>query len=100
MSFTGSYTEAEPVSDFVKRERNTIATPVVKENHAWDFAHVRHLCCAGKHYVGMNISKDVIGCASHDSDSSLSTMRPLMRGPLVHTTSTLSPIGMDDNYPQ
>lgn len=25
--------------DFVKRDRNTIMTPVVKENHSWDFAH-------------------------------------------------------------
>ena len=25
--------------DFVKRERNTILTPVVKENHLWDYAH-------------------------------------------------------------
>lgn len=26
--------------DFVKRDRNTIMTPVVTENHSWDFAHV------------------------------------------------------------
>ena len=25
--------------DFVKRKRNTILTPVVKENHLWDYAH-------------------------------------------------------------
>ncbi len=27
--------------DFVKRERNTIPKPIVKENHKWDFKHVK-----------------------------------------------------------
>ena len=31
--------------DFVKRERNTILTPVVKENRLWDYAHMKHLWC-------------------------------------------------------
>ncbi|XP_028412494.1 uncharacterized protein LOC114535330 [Dendronephthya gigantea] len=46
--------------DFVKRDRNTICTPVVKEGHVWDYAHVKHLCGAGKLYVRLNISKDDI----------------------------------------
>ena len=28
--------------DFVKRERNTISKPIVKENHKWDFKHVKN----------------------------------------------------------
>ena len=40
--------------DFVKRERNTTLTPVVKENHLWDYAHVKHLCGAGKLYVRLD----------------------------------------------
>lgn len=66
--------------DFVKRERNTILSPVVKENHSWDYAHVKHLCGAGKLYVRLNINKDVIGgtCTptSDDSDSTLPAMLP------------------------
>ena len=45
--------------DFVKRDHNTICTPVVK-GHNWDYAHVKHLCGAGKLYVRLNISKDVL----------------------------------------
>ena len=37
--------------EFVKRERNVIITPVVKDNHAWDFSHVKHLCGNGRLYV-------------------------------------------------
>ena len=46
--------------DFVKRDRNTICTPVVKEGHVWDYPHVKHLCGAGKLYVRLNISKALI----------------------------------------
>ena len=37
--------------EFVKRERNVIITPIVKDNHAWDFSHVKHLCGNGRLYV-------------------------------------------------
>ena len=37
--------------EFVKRERNVITTPIVKDNHAWDFSHVKHLCGHGRLYV-------------------------------------------------
>jgi hypothetical protein len=33
--------------DFVRHERNTITTPIVKADHQWDFKHVKHLCGAG-----------------------------------------------------
>ena len=67
--------------DFVKRERNTILTPVVKEHHLWDYAHVKHLCGAGKLYVRLNICKDVIlGTSSDDSDS---TSLPVMLPPPI-----------------
>ena len=65
--------------DFVKRERNTILTPVVKENHLWHYAHVKHPCGAGKLYVRLNICKDVIsGTSSDDIDS---TSLPVMLAP-------------------
>ena len=35
----------------MKRERNVIITPIVKDNHAWDFSHVKHLCGNGRLYV-------------------------------------------------
>ena len=85
--------------DFVKRERNTIVTPVVKENHAWDYAHVKHLCGAGKLYVRLNISKDVIGCASDDSDSSLLTMLLTTNDRPVSSGSTPPPIVVDEEVP-
>jgi len=85
--------------DFVKRERNTIVTPVVKENHAWDYAHVKHLCGAGKLYVRLNISKDVIGCASDDSDSSLLTIMSTPNDRPISSASTSPPIVADDEVP-
>ena len=65
--------------DFVKRERNTILTPLGKENHLWDYAHVKHLCGAGKLYVRLNICKNVISDTS--SDDSDSTSLPVMLPP-------------------
>ena len=85
--------------DFVKRERNTIVTPVVKENHAWDYAHVKHLCGAGKLYVRLNISKDVIGCASDDSDSGLPTMMSSTNDRPISSASTPPPTVADDEVP-
>ena len=37
--------------EFVKRERNVITTPIVKDNHTWDFSHVKHLCVNGGLHV-------------------------------------------------
>lgn len=37
--------------EFVKRERNVVSTPVVKESHKWDYGHVKHLCGNGRLYV-------------------------------------------------
>ena len=88
--------------DFVTRERNTILTPVVKENHLWDYAHVKHLCGAGKLYVTLNICKDVIsGNSSDDSDS---TSLPVMLPPTDYrpqacSTSTPRSVAVDDEVP-
>lgn len=68
--------------DFVNRERNTILTPLEKENHLWDYAHVKHLCGAGKLYVRLNICKNVISDTS--SDDSDSTSLPVMLPPPPH----------------
>lgn len=46
--------------DFVRRERNSITTPVVKPGHQWDFKHVKHLCGQGKLYVRLNVIKDIL----------------------------------------
>ena len=44
--------------DFVKRERNSVITPVVKPSHKWDFKQVKELCSQGKLYVRLNISTE------------------------------------------
>ena len=46
--------------DFVRRERNTITTPIVKAYHQWDFKHVKHLCGQGKLYVRLNVIKEIL----------------------------------------
>ena len=46
--------------DFVRRERNTITTPLVKADHQWDFKHVKHLCGQGKLYVRLNVIKEIL----------------------------------------
>ena len=42
--------------DFVERERNLITTPIVKDNHTWDFGHAKHLCGNGRLYVSRLIT--------------------------------------------
>lgn len=56
--------------DFVKRDRHTISTPVVKEAHLWDFAHVKHLCGNGRLYVRLVTSRKDIEHTEH-KDSTL-----------------------------
>ena len=46
--------------EFVKRERNVITTPIVKDNHTWDFSHVKHLCGNGRLYVRLITDIDEI----------------------------------------
>lgn len=57
--------------DFVRRERNSITTPLVKAGHQWDFKHVKHLCGQGKLYVRLNVSKDILvgGEETEEEDS-------------------------------
>ena len=88
--------------DFVKRERNTILTPVVKENHLWDYAHVKHLCGAWKLYVRLDICKDVISVTSSD-DSDITSL-PVMLPPTDYrpqacSTSTPRSVAVDDEVP-
>ena len=45
---------------FVRRDRNTISSPLVKEGHVCDFKHVKHLCGNGRLYVSLNISKNTL----------------------------------------
>ena len=87
--------------DFVKRERNSIVTPVVKENHSWDYAHVKHLCGAGKLYVRLNVSKDVIskdmaGATSDDSDSSIPAMLPSANDRVVRPSTNTPTVIVND----
>ena len=37
--------------EFVKRERNVLITTIVKDNHSWDFSHVKHICGNGRLHV-------------------------------------------------
>ena len=81
--------------DFVKRERNSIVTPVVKENH------VKHLCGAGKLYVRLNVSKDVIskdmaGATSDDSDSSIPAMLPSTNDRVVRPSTSTPTVIVND----
>ena len=46
--------------NFVKRERNTIVTPVVKSSHKWDFQQVKELCGQGKLYVRLNVDAEAL----------------------------------------
>ena len=46
--------------EFVKRDRHTISTPVVKEAHPWNFAHVKHLCGNGRLYVRLQSGTKVV----------------------------------------
>lgn len=77
----------------------------MKENHLWDYAHVKHLCGAGKLYVRLNICKDAIsGSFSGDSDStSLPVMLPPNNNnyyrPQVCSTSTPRLVAVDDEVP-
>ena len=48
--------------EFVKRDKNTISTPVVKEGNLWDFAHVKHLCGNGCLYVRLVTSREDVDC--------------------------------------
>ena len=56
--------------EFVKRDRHTISTPVVKEAHPWNFAHVKHLCGNGRLYVRLVTSRKDIEHTEH-KDSTL-----------------------------
>ena len=56
--------------EFVKRDRHTISTPVVKEAHLWDFAHVKHLRGNGRLYVRLVTSRKDIEHTEH-KDSTL-----------------------------
>ena len=95
--------------DFVKRERNTISTPVVKCGHKWDFKHVKHLCGSGKLYVRLNVSKDTLVADDEtdevkgtDDDASLENCKDGKSGKeeAVSNVGMISPvITIDDHAP-
>ena len=55
--------------DFVRRDRNTISVPVVKENHKWDFKHVKHLCGTGRLYVRLNVPEYTLESPDEETES-------------------------------
>ena len=62
--------------DFVRRERNSITTPVVNPGHHCDFKHVKHLCGQGELYVRLNVIKDILADKDEiegDSDDAASS---------------------------
>ncbi|KAJ7354986.1 G2 M-phase specific E3 ubiquitin protein ligase [Desmophyllum pertusum] len=86
--------------DFVKRDRNTITTPVVKENHLWDFAHVKHVCGSGKLYVRLNVSKELIQGSFDDNEDDLPAMlTPVNDGPIVSADSAIIPPALPNDMP-
>lgn len=54
--------------DFVRRDRNTISKPVVKEDYKWDFSHVKHLCGTGRLYVRLNTPRGNLTRAEKPDD--------------------------------
>ena len=54
--------------NFVKRERNTISLPVIKDDHKWDFKHIKHLCGNGRLYVRLNVPKHEMVHDAHGAD--------------------------------
>ena len=42
--------------------------PVVKDDHKWDFKHIKHLCGKGRLYVRLNVSKDTLFDVDTDID--------------------------------
>ncbi|PFX23509.1 Retrovirus-related Pol polyprotein [Stylophora pistillata] len=76
--------------DFVRRERNTISVPVVKENHKWNFKHVKHLCATGPLYVRLNVSQETLVTSDdeiegdqHESTKSQSSVQAVNNQPNV-----------------
>ena len=55
--------------DFVKRERNKISTPIVKESFKWDYKHIKQLCGQGKLYICLNIPKECIEAIAAENGS-------------------------------
>ena len=68
--------------EFVKRDRHTISTPVVKEAHLWDFAHVKHLCGNGRLYVRLVTSRKDIEHTEH-KDSTLTALVRMLSVQLI-----------------
>ena len=50
----------------MKRERNVITTPIVKDNHTWGFSHVEQLCGNGRLYVKLITDIDEISGKAGD----------------------------------
>lgn len=44
--------------EFVKRNRQTIVRPAVKQGHKWDFRHFKNLCGHGRLYVQLKVSSN------------------------------------------
>lgn len=75
--------------DFVRRERNTISVPVVKENHKWNFKHVKHLCGTGRLYVRLNVAQETLVTSDdeegdeHESTESQTSVQAVNNQPSV-----------------
>jgi hypothetical protein len=79
--------------DFVKRERNTIITPVVKLSHKWDFQQVKELCGQGKLYVRLNVSREALEMTDPIPDENVE--RPVMN---EHQHSSSSTVATNPNF--
>ena len=79
--------------EFVKRERQCIVRPVVKQGYKWDFRHVKNLCGQGRLYVQLTVPSDDLAeiMDNSDEDSELGTgtlPSPPVQSASVHTGRT------------
>lgn len=76
--------------EFVKRDRQTIVRPAVKQGHKWDFRHVKNLCGQGRLYVQLKIpSHDLVDIPGSNPNDDLATQAsPSLLASSYSTSST------------
>ena len=86
--------------EFVKRDRHTISTPVVKEAHLWDFAHVKHLCGNGRLYVRLVTSRKDIEHTEHRDSTVTASSEDVVRPTYSASVTTLEVDDDEEDLPE
>ena len=78
--------------EFVKRDRQTIVRPAVKQGHKWDFRHVKNFCGQGRLYVQLKVSSDDLIAVDESelNDNNLSPQLPVSTSLSASSCSTSS----------